>query len=408
VQHLAGLVTATLLYALLLRLSAPRWAALGAAALVALDGYAIALEQHLMAEAFFTLALAGAIALAVEATRGSGGRRALAAAGAGALIAGAATMRPIALSLAPIVLLYLVVSRVGVRAVLAACAALVVPLAAYATFYGSQTGSYSVSPEAASGWFLYGRVGQLVDCRGFDPPAGTERLCTSTAYAKSHGPSFYIFDSRSPAQRLFGPPGADPKRSSKELRRFAVAMIRHRPGPYAKAVGSDFLRFFTPGARSPADSDRALGLPARREAVPAYATQIQRRYLPGYSAHAGQPGTVVRDYVGVVHTPRWLLAAFALCVLGELMVLITPARARLTHWREVILTGGGALVMLFAISAGSAFVLRYLLPAVPLLAAGGVLAGMDLVPLARPYASRLRSRLRASHLRPRGAPAGGR
>ena len=56
-QHLAGLVTGVLVYALMLRLRLPRWLATVGAAVVVLDAYAIALEQQILAEAFFTLAL---------------------------------------------------------------------------------------------------------------------------------------------------------------------------------------------------------------------------------------------------------------------------------------------------------------------------------------------------------------
>src|ERR1700683_3188895 len=64
-QHLAGLATGTLIYVLLLRARIPRTAAAAAAALVILDGYAITLEQYVMAESFFTLTLVAAVALLV-------------------------------------------------------------------------------------------------------------------------------------------------------------------------------------------------------------------------------------------------------------------------------------------------------------------------------------------------------
>ena len=64
-QHLAGLVTGVLVYALILRLRLPRWLATAGAALVVLDAYAIALEQQVLAEAFFTLALVASFYLVV-------------------------------------------------------------------------------------------------------------------------------------------------------------------------------------------------------------------------------------------------------------------------------------------------------------------------------------------------------
>ena len=70
-QHLAGLLTGVLVYALLLRLRLPRWLATAGAAVVLLDAYAMALEQQILAEAFFTLALAASFFLVVGRDRGA-------------------------------------------------------------------------------------------------------------------------------------------------------------------------------------------------------------------------------------------------------------------------------------------------------------------------------------------------
>src|SRR4051812_25638009 len=56
-QHIAGLVTATLVYAVCRALNVKPWLAIVAGALVALDAWAIALEQYVLSEAFFALAL---------------------------------------------------------------------------------------------------------------------------------------------------------------------------------------------------------------------------------------------------------------------------------------------------------------------------------------------------------------
>ena len=68
-QHFAGMVTGVLVYALMLRLRLPRWLATVGAAVVVLDAYAIALEQQVLAEAFFTLALVAAFFLVVGRER---------------------------------------------------------------------------------------------------------------------------------------------------------------------------------------------------------------------------------------------------------------------------------------------------------------------------------------------------
>jgi hypothetical protein len=64
-QHLAGLVTGVLTYLLARRLGLRTWLAALLAAIVLLDGYALALEQHVLAEAFFTPLLVGSLLLAV-------------------------------------------------------------------------------------------------------------------------------------------------------------------------------------------------------------------------------------------------------------------------------------------------------------------------------------------------------
>src|SRR3954468_13141960 len=86
-QHLAGLATTALVYALMLRLQLSRWLAAAGAALVGLDAYAIALEQQILAEAFFTTALVASFFCIVGRERGP----ASLAAG-GVLLALAATM----------------------------------------------------------------------------------------------------------------------------------------------------------------------------------------------------------------------------------------------------------------------------------------------------------------------------
>src|SRR3954454_14782757 len=67
VQHLAGLTTGVLAYTLMVRLGVERWVAAAATAVILLDAYSIALEQNVMAEAFFGLALMVSVFLAVAA-----------------------------------------------------------------------------------------------------------------------------------------------------------------------------------------------------------------------------------------------------------------------------------------------------------------------------------------------------
>jgi hypothetical protein len=86
-----------------------------------------------------------------------------------------------------------------------------------------------------------------------------------------------------------------------------------------------------------------------------------------------------------------------------LLALATAAigrgRAPMPRSRETFLLTGAALAMLLGSAATSEFVLRYLIPVVPLLVCGGVAACADLAELVR---SRERARFsprRALHAR---------
>src|SRR3954451_13660498 len=109
-QHLAGLLTATLVYATCRHLNVRRWLATVAGAFVALDAWTIALEQYVLAEAFFALALMLAVWASLVARRSS----MTAAIGfAGLCLAAAALMRPVGLFAVPAWLIWLLWTRPG-------------------------------------------------------------------------------------------------------------------------------------------------------------------------------------------------------------------------------------------------------------------------------------------------------
>src|SRR5262245_8416373 len=129
VQHLAGLASGVLAYALLLRLGARKAVAAVATGVLLLDVYAVTLEQHLLSESFFGLALFGAAYLAIAS------RRAPALAASGLLLGLAVTLRTAGLFAVPIWIVYLAWSRRGPRPVAAGLAALLVVLGGYAALH---------------------------------------------------------------------------------------------------------------------------------------------------------------------------------------------------------------------------------------------------------------------------------
>jgi hypothetical protein len=361
-QHLAGIATGVLVYTLLLRFGARRWVATAVAALVLLDAYAMALEQTIVAEAFFTLALVASAWLVT--------RRPLtvpAVVPAGVLLAGAVTLRTAAVFAIPVWLVYLLWRRPGRVPAAVGVLAVVLPLVAYAALYDSKTGHFGITH--ADGWFLYGRVGQIADCSKFDPPTGTRFLCEPSGSDEGRGALYYVWDISSPARRHFG--GLDAEGSNKLLKRFAVAVIRGRPGAYAELAGGDLLRFFEPGVASRGTSDNAITLPERpREGPPYLRNDVRNRYFPSFEPRVRAPDAVARAYADLVHTPRPLVGLLALASL----VAVVAWRWAVPHRLEIILLSGMGVAMLVGAALTSSFVLRYLIPAVPLIATGGALA----------------------------------
>lgn len=386
VQHVAGLVTAVLVYAVVRRAGAGPWLGAVAAALFGLDAYAVALEQHLLAETFFTLALMLGLWLTVAGR----GRWALPL--AGVAIAVAVSMRTVGICVVPVWLIYLAWSRVGWRRGGAAVAALALPLLLYGALHDVKTGQFGLTQ--GNGWMLYARVGQIADCRGIGATAAERPLC-EPAHGARVGASFYLWSHRSPARRLFpsGPAGPTLARSDALLGGFAEKVILAHPTRYLGLVAADFARFFKPGLMARGDQE---DLPETFPASPRAEDRLIERPVraqdaPGFRIHVRAPAAALRAYARVVHTPRWLLIAFVLAAVAA--TVARAARARWpVHGREAYLAAGMGAALLLGAAAGSEFSLRLLMPAVPLLICGGVVALRDgtaaLGPI--PVAGRLR------------------
>jgi Dolichyl-phosphate-mannose-protein mannosyltransferase len=379
-QHLAGLVSGTLVYAGLVRARIGRPAAAAAAALVLLDGYAVTVEQYVMPEAFFTLTLlvAGLLAAWPQLSRAPAGGSSRAGVVrlslAGLLLAAAVVQREAALFAVPVFLAFLLWTRTGLRALLAFVIACAVPVLGYSALYQARLGVFGLTESG--GWTLYGRVAGFADCRGLSLPASEARLCETAAARAGHpdAPTWYIWDGSSPAAKLFGGGHQNrfvQRRADSVLGSFARRIIVHQPLQYAGAVTADFMRYFTPGATAFDDDISATSLP-RRAADEAVNEADRRRVIPDVRPAVAAPSGLVRAYRGVIHVPRPLLALLALASLVG-VVMRSPAR------REVTLFSGAALALLLGTAATAGFGLRYLLPAVPLLSIGGSLAARDLL-----------------------------
>ena len=311
-------------------------------------------------------------------------RSALAA--SGALLAAAATMRTAALFAVPVWALYVVWAHRRPRLVGPAALGLMLPLLAYASWHAADTGRFGLTQ--ADGWFLYGRVGEIADCGNADIPAAARPLCDRNARDRREGAAYHIWNADGP--------GAPHVRRHEHGPRHAGALercaARVRPGDHPRParaatrelVWDDFLRYFTPGrvrAGTPTSPSRC-----RSSAGSCAATRSRGiGGSPASSRTCSPPAKRVRDYHERVHVPRPLMAALAIAALLELAIAAAAFALRRPpppRRREVFLLAGAALAMLLGTAATSEFVLRYLIPVVPLLVCGGVAAAADLAALA--------------------------
>lgn len=383
VQHLAGLAGGVLVYALLRRLEMRPLVAAAAAAVLLLDGYAIALEQNILTESFFTLACVVWVYAAIGRDRG------LPAVGLAGLALGVATtIRTVGLFAIPVWLVYCAWAYRDRRRVLVGLLAVVAPLLCYAAIHQADVGGFRLTDR--NGQSLYGRVAQIGNCSGRDVSRDLRPLCPARpapAAARDDPVDFYNFSPASPAHAVLAQPSADSR-----MRRFALEVIKARPFAFARLIGHDTLRFFQPGKMSALGKyDDPIELPARPRPLLAGFRPQQMRYAPGYAERVRAPSHVLRSYQRWVHTPRWLMGVMALAGLIEILLSIGPGRTWLPHRREVFLLVGGGLALLVG-GASSHFEPRYLVPAVPLLLAGGTLALSDLSARALGHRSRRSAR----------------
>ncbi len=376
IQHLAGIATGITAYVLLRRLGIRTWLAAGVAALLLLDSYAIALEQHVMAETFFALALLLSAAIAAL-YRDSWP---MMAAG-GILLAAAVSLRVAALYALPAYLVYVLVKARPARVYFAAFLGLAVPLLAYASLHAADGRGFGFT-ETIGGWSLYGRIGSIADCRGADIPAETRPLCRPAAERRNgRPPSWYVFSPSSPAHREFGFEAST--RTSGLLEDFALAIVRAHPGGYFQLVAADFMRVFEPGARG---VDTPLRFPREGsftwETVQPLKTWHDR-YFPDYRRKIRAPSGFLQAYQKVFHTPRWLMGGFVLAILLATVVRFfgQPRRSSRSIY---LLLGGMAIGLILGPVATVELNIRFLLPAIPLLVCGGVLALRDLAEAVAP------------------------
>jgi hypothetical protein len=268
--------------------------------------------------------------------------------------------------------------------------ALAITLAGHSALRYSASGQLDLTEM--DGLFMYGRVGEIADCKKAPVSVELRPLCPSPEIQppRSRDPvDFFLWDPQSPPRRVFGDPyrPASPQErdvENQQMRRFALEIVRQRPLVYAKVVTADFLRFFRPGVMSTLPGyDHAITFPRDPRPIAARFEVIRARVIPDYTPRTRAPAGALVAYQRWVHTPRWLLGGLVLASLLALLLAVAGCRrVSLPRIRETFLLVGAGLGLL-VVAANWHFEPRYLVPAVPLLVAGGVLAVTDLASAAR-------------------------
>jgi hypothetical protein len=353
VQHVMGLTVGLLMYAILLRLGLPRWAATLAAIPALFDGYVVASEQMLAAEATFVILVVGALALLLW----RGGRPQWWVAGAAGLLLGlAAITRTVGLPLIALPVLVLLLPRPAWSRLAALSAAFALPICLYAGWFAHTYGQVNLT--ASTGIFLYGRATQFVDCGRVHFSDQRLRLLCPTEPIGSRNELYYVFNPSSPPTRL----GLSLTATNDMAGRFASEAIRAQP--------ADYLRLSWTGVVATFEWDQSslfndlLFIPG--EVLPPDARPIGLAYQGGRD-----PGPFDRPalahamlaYEGIAMT-RGTLCLLALLVAAVAMIFGRDQDGRGLRAALVLTAGTAALLLLVpAMTAGIAP--RYRVPAIP-------------------------------------------
>jgi len=392
VQHLLALVTAAIAWWTVRRISGSDWLGLIPAAVVLLNGDALLLEHSLMSETLFTFLVVATLAAAVLALDSPRPWAWLAL--AGALLGGAIWVRYAAIGLVPVLaiwalLVFKPIRRDGLAAAAAALVPVIVIVGLLVVLQGRQTGFYGLGESG--GWALYSRVAGFADCREFDPPAGTERLCQTNPKGERPNPDWYSYSPESPGVQMFGgPPNGDA-----ELRSWARSAIVAQPFAYAGEVLDDLALFvdeqpwtnrdtsligsrvvsFTlrePDEHCPPNVCRTPPLGIEGNSVWGWTAPVHGAYYAAFEPRKGAAVVFFQDLQRVlrVHGPL-LGAAVALSLLGLLAVRGRLARAQ---WLLTL----SALALLVTPVATTTYNIRYAIPVLPVLAAAAALTPLSL------------------------------
>ena len=166
-----GIAIAVIVYGLLRYWGLPGWGATLAALPVLFDPREMALESYILPDTLFCLVIVVAVALLLTRRTPRPWQCLL----AGLLFAYAAVLRGNGILLVLVAAVFLLVRRVGWRALAAAAIAFAVPVGGYALQFHAQHGQFNLT--RSDGIFLWSRTTSFANCAIIRPPADLRPLC---------------------------------------------------------------------------------------------------------------------------------------------------------------------------------------------------------------------------------------
>ena len=362
VQHLMGLGVGVLVYAMLLWLGLPRWAAALAAIPALFDGYILASEQLLASEPLFGLLVVVALFLLLL-RGGSDGHVAVGL--AGLLLGLAALARIVGLPLIGVAALALLLPRPAWSKLATLLVAFALPVVAYAAAFDH--GYHRFNLTASSGIFLYGRTVNFVDCQKVHfSDERLRQMCPAEPIGQRNE-IWYVFDYNSPLakMRLSDVAGND------LAGQFAVEAIRAQPAGYAELSWKGLEQSFE-WDQSSLFNDLVFRMDVP---LPDAARGV------GIAYQGGDPGPYYRPSLvrGLAAYQRVASVPATVCLFGLLVALAgllfgrDPDRRGLRM--ALVLSAGTAAVLLVVPAATAIVAARYRVPAIPALCLAVAISG---------------------------------
>ena len=362
-QHLMGVAIGVMVYAVARhRFGVRPWIATLAAVPVLYDGFQIQLEHLILSDVPFEFLLALATTLMLWDSKPSWQRCTL----IGLILGVSATVRSVGLPFLAIFAVYMIIKRIGWRAVAGTVVACLGPVLLYCTWFYAVYGQFAMTDS--TGIFLYSRVMAFAECSKMHVPTDELSLCTTTPPDQRPMSQSYIWSDITPLDR-FAPSKFSPL-PNQLAQDFAKRAIVAQPLGYAQIVAYDTARVFEwkryvfPNAQT--YNEYLFGY--KSQPIPAWAHGHVGSYNSDVAYYVrGNPVTnVVEPFAGVIRVWQryvWLPGS----VYGA--ILAVGLGGMVLAWRRL---GGEATlpwlisVALIVVPAATAeFDYRYVLPAVP-------------------------------------------